>query len=443
MDFRIKGTPATQQRLVVEPTIQDDHGLHVTVRQPKVSESAARRLLNVATLGIYTRYFENPRQWAAFKKAMTVDASLRGQPLSKAQIDTIFNTYDQHKRLTAGRLANVVADYERACAVGSRWVPRSSSHAPMQASQGLASRGLHSLAQIARSLSQEERALKQQTRDLKQIIDGRLASQGPASREADGWSVVSQDSLESESDALTRSQDVSTNDQLHSAQVAAEAIENILRPGRTISGTAINCGLEAIRTQAAALSTPYGFAMVNDIRAGMAHCLTDIKLALNHQDMTTSTSGFFTAPLGLGGTLLHPENHVVNLTIDFANRKLLYLDSKALSVEDAQTHYANTQGLQAMLTDLGHHVFGADWNLQTGLVQLTMAKQQGANDCGAFTQHFASMLVGGMSVADIERKFDPQDRNLLRLRMAQDIDAHYLEPIRKHLISENEPLDYY
>jgi len=147
--------------------------------------------------------------------------------------------------------------------------------------------------------------------------------------------------------------------------------------------------------------------------------------------------------LGLGGTLLHPENHVVNLTIDFANRKLLYLDSKALSVEDAQTHYANTQGLQAMLTDLGHHVFGADWHLQTGLVQLTMAKQQGANDCGAFTQHFASMLVGGMSVADIERKFDPQDRNLLRLRMAQDIDAHYLEPIRQQLISENETLDYY
>jgi hypothetical protein len=72
-----------------------------------------------------------------------------------------------------------------------------------------------------------------------------------------------------------------------------------------------------------------------------------------------------------------------------------------------------------------------------------MAKQQGANDCGAFTQLFASMLVGGISVADIERKFDPQDRNLLRLRMAQDIDAHYLEPIRQQLISENETLDYY
>jgi hypothetical protein len=313
----------------------------------------------------------------------------------------------------------------------------------MQASQALASRGLRSLAQLARSLSQEERALKQQTRDLKQIIDRRLASHGPASREVDGWSVVSEDSIESEPDSMVGRLDALSNDQMLSAQVASEAIENILRPGRTISTTAIHCGLAAIHTQAARLETPYGHAMVNHPTAEMPVCLDQAKTALDEQHMRHSNSGFFTIPLGLGGTRLHPENHVVNLTVDFANRKLLYLDSKALSVEDAQTHYANTQGLKAMLADLGHHVFGAEWELQTGLVQLNLAKQQGANDCGAFTQHFASMLVGGMSVADIERKFDPQDRNLLRLRMAQDIDAHYLEPVRNQLIATDEPLDYY
>lgn len=448
MDFRIQGTPATHQRLVVEPTLQDDQGLHVTVRQPKVSESAARRLLNVVTLGLYTRYIDNPRQWTAFKAAVSLDASLRGQPLSQAQIDTIFNTYDQHERLSAGRLTNVLADYERACAVGSHWVPRSSTHAPMQASQALANRGLRSLAQLARPLSQEERSLKEQTQELKAAIDRRLLPQSLTSqsrpiRELDSWSVASEDSLETEPVVTSSPQHVTTLDRLRSAKVAADAIENILRPGRTIGATAINCGMAAIQTQAEGQGQSYGYATVNHPTADMAGCLDAAKMALTEQNMQHSASGFFTIPLGLGGTRLHPENHVVNLTIDFANRKLLYLDAKAMSVEDAQNHYANTAGLKSMLSDLGHHVFGSDWSLQTGLVQLNMAKQQGANDCGAFTQHFASMLVGGLSVADIERKFNPQDRHLLRLRMAQDIDAHYLAPIRNQFISEVETSDTY
>ena len=442
MDFQIKGSPATHQRLVVEPAVQDEQGLHVTVRQPTISESAARRLLNVVTLGMYTRFIANPRQWAAFKAAVSLDSELRGQPLNQAQIDTIFNTYDRHTRLSAGRVANVMADYDRACAVGSHWVPRSSSHPPMQASQALASRGLRSLAQRARPLTQEERTLKEQTRTLNAAMERRLASTSPAAREVDDWSVVSQDAQSPQATAGAPQDSLNTA-QLHSAQVAAEAIENILRPGRTVSGTAINCGLAAIKTQAQVQGTPYGFAMVNHPSADMASCLDAIKTALGEQHLRHSDEGFFVVPLGLGGTRLHPENHVVNLTIDFANRKLLLLDSKGMSMEDAQHYYANTAGLQNMLSDLGHHVFGADWALQTGLVQLTMAKQQGANDCGAFTQHFASMLVAGMSVADIERTFDAQDRNLLRLRMAQDIDAHYLAPVRAQLLPDDESVGSY
>ncbi|NBT82596.1 MAG: hypothetical protein EBT56_13435 [Betaproteobacteria bacterium] len=425
MDFQIKGAPATHQRLIVEPTIQDDQGLHVTVRQPKVSESAARRLLNVVTLGIYTRFIENPRQWSAFKAAVSLDASLRGQPLSQAHIDTLFATYDRHRRLSKGELANVMADYERACAGGSRWIPRNSPHVPMQASQSLLSRGLHSLAQLARSLSREEQALKQQTRELKEAVHRHLTPRGPVVSEVDNRSDVSERPVDDGPSPTTAAHNASTNEQLLRAEVATEAIESVLRPGRTISSTAINCGLEAIHTQARLQGTPYGHAMVNHPSSEMPYCFDLIKTALDEQHMRQSTSGFFTVPLGLGGTLLQPENHVVNLTIDFANRKLLYLDAKAMSVEDAQDHYANTRGLKTMLSDLGNHVFGPDWELKTGLVQLTMAKQQGANDCGAFTQHFASMLVGGMSVADIERRFDANDRNLLRLRMAQDIDTHY------------------
>ena len=254
--------------------------------------------------------------------------------------------------------------------------------------------------------------------------------------------MVSQD-LQTPPGGGAAPQDAVDTGQLQSALVAADAIENILRPGRTVSGTAINCGLVAIHTQAQAQGTPYGFAMVNHPSADMASCLDAVKTALGEQHMRHSNEGFFVIPLGLGGTPLHPENHVVNLTVDFSNRKLLLLDSKGLSVEDAQKYYANTSGLQNMLSELGRHVFGQDWTLQTGLVQLTVAKQQGANDCGAFTQHFASMLVGGMSVADIERTFDAQDRNLLRLRMAQDIDAHYLAPVRAQLISDDESVGSY
>ena len=101
-------------------------------------------------------------------------------------------------------------------------------------------------------------------------------------------------------------------------------------------------------------------------------------------------------------------------------------ESEGHSIEYAISEYHNASGLKLKLEQLGQSAFGSDWNANTGILQLTQAKQQGANDCVAFTHDFTRQLIDGKSVGDIERTMTAADRRQVRLRMAQDIDHHVL-----------------
>jgi hypothetical protein len=86
-----------------------------------------------------------------------------------------------------------------------------------------------------------------------------------------------------------------------------------------------------------------------------------------------------------------------------------------------------------MILKLGQSIFGQPWSLETGLLQLNIPKQQGANDCGAFVCNFAKLLHEGKSVGDIERSFDAQQRAELRLQAATVIKEGFLDPLDQRL----------
>ena len=132
-------------------------------------------------------------------------------------------------------------------------------------------------------------------------------------------------------------------------------------------------------------------------------------------------------PGGFKG-LFKPEDHSVGVVVDFKNQKLAYLDSKGHTLEEAAKHYPHRGDMRAALAEFGAQMFGAAWNSQEGILQLTQAKQQGANDCGAFTHDFTRRLIEGQSVGDIERSFTAEDRWQLRVKMAQDIETHLIPP---------------
>ena len=90
-------------------------------------------------------------------------------------------------------------------------------------------------------------------------------------------------------------------------------------------------------------------------------------------------------------------------------------------MQDASQRYGNATGLHEAVPILGKLVFGESWQAETGILQMTLAKQQGANDCGAFTHSFTRRLIDGESLGDIERNFTAADRKQVRLQMAQDI----------------------
>ena len=134
-----------------------------------------------------------------------------------------------------------------------------------------------------------------------------------------------------------------------------------------------------------------------------------------------------TIPLGLiGKRFTTSENHIVNLTIDFDQKKILYLDSKATPLDEAHKHYDAGDLLLPALTQLGEKYFGNQWSAESGIVQLQNPKQLGANDCGPFTIEFAQRLANGESVADIDRNFSPADRAKLRVNAGRLL-RQYLE----------------
>ena len=126
---------------------------------------------------------------------------------------------------------------------------------------------------------------------------------------------------------------------------------------------------------------------------------------------------------------------------------MLYLDAKGESPRAAERHYRNTQGLQQALEGLGRSVFGSGWDASIGMAMLSNAKQQGANDCFAFTHDFTRRLLQGQQLGDIDRSMGTAERDGqsqtpgvgahrpgtreqdgIRARMARDITDSILLP---------------
>lgn len=403
MEIRYQSAMASHDRVML--SVQADPnasgGLMLNVRKPTARERGESTLLSVISFGLYTRLIERPRQWAALKASLLLHAPTQ---LSEPQVQQLLETYSRQGHLTAGRLAVIMDDVERACASGIGLAPRSLNQAlPLSASQSVVSRAGHSLAERLRRLTAEERALKDLARH---------------EIEAAGQSAAPKDSTQTAA--------------YYRRLYGAESILSVLRPGHTIEGSAVNFGLGSLKPLAMDQDMPYAYARLGNAQSRIDDQFDQALEQMREQGMGSNTSrGLFTMPLAFGGSLLHPENHVVNLTVDFASKKLLYLDSKALPIEIAETYYANGSGLTAMLSQLGSKLWGNDWQLASGLVQLNLPKQQGANDCGAFTHHFTRCLLQGESVGDIERRFSVQDRAHLRVQMADDIARETLTGINQ------------
>ena len=105
------------------------------------------------------------------------------------------------------------------------------------------------------------------------------------------------------------------------------------------------------------------------------------------------------------------ESHSVLVALDLQKKQVLYLDAKGESPRDAEGNYGNTTGLQQALGNLGKQVFGDQWDAKLNLLMLSNAKQQGANDCIAFTHEFTRRLLDGQSIGEIDRTFSEVDRD--------------------------------
>lgn len=393
MEIRFNGLVTTHDRITVTATRSEESTgeFMLEVRKPTRAESGLRRLLNAFTLGLYTRNVENPRQWAALKACLLLQAHGK---LDDVQVQSVLDTYGSHSRLSAGKLAVVYDDFKRALATGSGFVPRSAHVRPLEASQSLLARGANTVGQRLRFLTTEERALRQRAEVLVRTGGGEGTDSAKRMRCLSG----------------------------------AEALLSVLRPGRPIGSDAISMGVASLQRLAQKEGVPYGCARANHPQSDMESVRYDALEQMTQQGFDPKAeAGLFTIPLGFGGTRLHPENHVVNLTIDFKHQQLLYLDAKALPVEEAERYYPNGVGLTTMLERVGRDFWGPQWQLASGLVQLELPKQMGANDCGAFTHHFTRCLLKGESVGDIERHFSVQDRAQLRVQMAKDIASSYID----------------
>jgi hypothetical protein len=379
---------STARVQVSETPGADGSGSVFTLSKPTKSASFGRGALNVLSHlacfipGLkYTKNTYNPRQWAAFKNAIvaTYAAELKSAEghLTEAKIDQILRTYSHHKRLTQGKASAVLADVQRV-ARGEPLLPRKQDR--LNASQFAPGRGLRTLAVMIGGLNKREKALKREFAE--------------------------------------------------SSDQKAVAIRNILRPGRTMTNKSVSEGQKALARQAKQVGANFDWSA-----KGMEQMSLDSRLKIMELEESAMIEtlrdaaskephkpALLSIPVILfPKTLGFHEQHVVELAVDFRHDKLLYLDSKGESIEQATANYDSGDIAQA-LRDFGQRIFAhKNWSPEQGIVQMTQAKQKGANDCGAFTHDFTRRLIGGQSVGDIERDFDADDRRVLRFGMAQDI----------------------
>ena len=376
----------TDQRLVVDRNSVNQANV-AEIRPPRGWETAKRKLLNVFTFGLYNRAVENPRQWNAFRDAILSDLVSQGKTghteIQPQWVEGLLATYNHNHKLTKTKAANVLADVEAyQSGAGERLHERSAK--AIDASQNVVARGLRTLYERGRHLRKEESALLEQAR----------TNGVGASKKA--------------------------------------AVERILRPGRTISSTEIVLGQEAIWKKAQELGVAFEYSKVGvqtwDSVEGILSSVVDTggeNIANLRKAASEGKPAILSIPIGLKDTSFGlKENHVVEVAVDFRNRRILYLDSKALPLDHMGNKYGKAGNVRQALENFGRQLFGAgtqSWDQKAGVLEFALAKQQGANDCGAFTHYFTHKLVEGKSVGDLERTFTSAERGALRMEMAATI----------------------
>jgi hypothetical protein len=384
ISLNISGTPRSTDRLVVSQSksqLDASKGqLQLSLRKPTRTEAFGRSIANFFTLGYYTSR-QTRNQWNHIQQAALTTLDLSA-PSAQDKLSQVMATYS-NKRFTASRAANFLADIE-AIQSGRDIQPKSPRN--LDDKQNMLARGWRSLrVQHFRSMSQQAQALRH------------------------------------------AAQNTSANDP------ARAHILSILRPGHAITSSAINAGQDALKAQASKQQVMFeSYNISRNIEDNLPKLVDSDEWSQFSQQLESAgqagkaVRGLFAVPLQLmteGRSILH-ENHSVLLAIDPQAQKILYLDAKGNSMEDASSHYGNAGNLHQAAILLGQRVFGADWKHESGILQLTLAKQQGANDCGAFTHEFTRRLIAGQSLTDIERNFTSADRQKIRLQMAQDVHQH-------------------
>ena len=352
-------------------------------------KSLSRKVLNALTFNLYDKFVENPRQWRGFKNALIASADyqqLSNNTNRQQMLDDILATYSHHSALTRTKAVNILADFQAVSNENKTAVK--AKQAPLNESQSFVARGLKTLYEHARPLHQKERQLLQQAREPQIPTDKR------------------------------------------------KAVEQVLKPGHGMSSAPILRGQQAIKTRAQKQQMAFEYTNIgvhflqDPLSTRLQSILTSGQSKIKHLQ-TCAENGqraILSIPLGLkdtSGILTGlKEDHVVELAIDFNNKKVLYLDSKALPLEQATKHYAGSGNMRQSLENFGHQLFDSkdqSWNASLGVLELSLPKQQGANDCGAFTHQFTQRLCDGESIGDIERAFNAQDRANLRTQLAQSI----------------------
>jgi len=392
MPIQFSDKVSSNARVVVKTVAAGSDGLPtIALEKPSRGASFGRGALNLLSHVFcwipgakYTKNWHNPAQWRAFRDAVlaTHAGDLQESRLTRDQLDTIFSTYSSNRRLTQAKASAVLEDVRRVVD-GHRPKPRFEGR--LNSSQAPLVRGLRTLYVNCKGLGTTGQNL---------LASARLRQ--------DPQSV---------------------------------AMADVLRPGKMISNKSITAGQEALEKYAAGKAN---FAWANGLAADSLSlklngsppyapglidqnkdAISRLRAAAQNEP---GKPAILSIPLRFDAKAfsLH-EAHAVELAVDFRAKKLLFLDAKGESIDEAGKNYGSGD-VRGALEKFGKGMFGEPWSPAEGIVQLTQAKQQGANDCGAFTHDFTRRLIDGDSVGDIERSFTKLDRWELRIKMARDIE---------------------
>jgi hypothetical protein len=441
--------------------VADGGGAPITLRRPTTGETFVRRLLNTLTFGRWTRHVENPKQWNAFKAAVALrmgsDPRLDDWEGGDV-IDKAFSTYSSNQRLTRSKAHAILGEIEKVWASGNKWNLKSlPANGVTNLSQSLVLRGAHTLSQklSGRQNNNQIGALDRELGEFRKELVG-MESRKKLQSKPDGGQV--EGTVVDSEDEFAIDQDVLDIDNLKKDIAQTQAI---LALGGGAGGGVVDLGLRALYKEhdnygsdrfflnpgiSAMESVEQERTTTQGVLATAQDKLVnnpDVQAQLQKPHQTSIVA----IPLSLMGKKisLH-ENHSVLLALDLKNKQVLYLDAKGESPRAAERNYANAQGLQKSIEDMGSAVFGEDWKPNTGVQMLSNAKQQGANDCFAFTHDFTRRLVEGQSLVEIDRQMDEalrdgvsreikpgeaagsQKGDGIRARMARDIIKRIIEP---------------